>query len=256
VKKIRVVIADGEPLARKGIRQLLARHQDFTVIAETGDGRKTVRIVRELKPELLLLDVQLPLLDGFGVLHEIGPQQMPLVIFVTAHDRFAVLAFAAQALDYLVKPLKESRFVQALERVRKSIQSANAVVLSRQLAAVLAARKQDRPKQRVFVPRSSGDDLVLDADEINWIEAQNYYAAIHARGGRHLIRESLSKLEQRLDRTQFVRAHRSAIVNIDRVRKLRKQAGETILVLSDGVTVPISRRRHEHVMRLVRSPRS
>jgi len=255
MKEIRVVIADDEPLACKGIRQLLARHRDFAVIAETRDGRETVRILRRLKPDLLFLDVQMPILDGFGVLREIGPQHGALVIFVTAHDKFAVRAFEAQALDYLVKPLGESRFVQALERVRLSIQSANAVGLSRRLAAVLAARKQDRPKQRFFVPRSSGDDLVLDADEINWIEAQNYYAAIHARGGRHLIRESLSKLEQRLDRTQFVRAHRSAIVNIDRVRKLRKQAGETILVLSDGVTVPISRRRHEQVMRLVRTPR-
>jgi two-component system, LytTR family, response regulator len=255
VKKIRVVIADDEPLACKGIRQLLARHQDFAVLAETRDGRDTVRIFSELKPDLLFLDVQMPVLDGFGVLREIGSQHMPLVIFVTAHETFAVRAFEAQALDYLIKPLKESRFVQALDRVRHWMESENAVNLSRQLTAALAARKQDPPRQRVFVPQSSGDDLILDADEINWIEAQNYYAAIHARGGRHLIRESLCKLEQRLDRTQFVRAHRSAIVNIDRVRKLRKQAGERILVLSDGVTVPISRRRHEQVMRLVRTPR-
>jgi len=256
MNKIRVVIADDEPLARHGIRQLLTRHQDFVVIAETRNGRDTIRTLRELKPDLLFLDVQMPILDGFDVLREIGPRNMPVVIFVTAYDEFAVRAFEAQALDYLVKPLEEIRFVQALERVRKWRRSANAVDLSRQLTAVLAATKQERLKQRIFVPTSSGDALFLYPDEIIWIEAENYYAAIHARGGRHLVRESLASLEQRLDRSRFVRAHRSAIVNIDCVRQLRKASGERFLVLSDGVGVPISRRRREQVLRLLRTAKA
>ena len=255
MNKIRVVIADDEPLARQGIRQLIRKEQDFAVVGEARNGRETVRALRELKPDLLFLDVQMPMLDGFDVLREVGPEQMPVVIFVTAYDEFAVQAFEAQALDYLVKPLEEIRFAHALERVRKWLRSAKAVELSSRLTAMLAARNQERPKQRVFVPTSSGDDLVLDADEIQWIEADNYYAAIHARGRRHLLRESLASLEQRLDGSRFVRAHRSAIVNIDRVRKLRKQAGETLLVLNDGVGVPVSRRRREQVLRLLRRPR-
>jgi two-component system, LytTR family, response regulator len=255
MNKIHVVIADDEPLARQGIRQLLAKQPDFAVIAETRNGRETVRALRELKPELLFLDVQMPILDGFDVLRQIGPEKMPVVIFVTAYDEFAVKAFEAQALDYLVKPLEEVRFAHAIERVRKSLRSAKAVELSTRLTAILASRKEERTKQKVFVPTSSGDNLVLDVDEIQWIEADNYYAAIHARGRRHLLRESLASLEQRLDGSQFVRAHRSAIVNIDRVRKLRKEAGETFLVLNDGVGVPVSRRRREQVLRLLRRPR-
>jgi two-component system LytT family response regulator len=252
MNQIRTVIADDEPLAREGIRQLIDRHHDFTVIAETRNGKETVGALRELRPELLFLDVQMPVLDGFDVVREIGPANMPAVIFVTAYGEFAVRAFEARALDYLVKPLEEMRFAETLERVRNWLHSAKAVELSRQFNAILAARKEERPAQRVFVPTSSGDALVLEADEIHWIEADDYYAAIHARGRRHLLRESLASLEQRLDGSRFVRAHRSAIVNIDCVRTLRNEAGETVLVLSDGVVVPVSRRRREQVLRVLR----
>ena len=252
MNEIRTVIADDEPLAREGIRQLIDRHHDFTVIAETRNGKETVGALRELKPALLFLDVQMPILDGFDVVREIGPANMPVVIFVTAYGEFAVRAFEARALDYLVKPIEEIRFAETLERVRKCLHSAKAVELSRQFNAFVAARKEERAAQRLFVPTSSGDALVLEADEIHWIEADDYYAAIYARGRRHLLRESLASLEQRLDGSRFVRAHRSAIVNIDCVRTLRNEAGETVLVLSDGVSIPVSRRRREQVLRLLR----
>jgi two-component system LytT family response regulator len=251
MNKIRAIIADDEPLARRGIRQLLGPHRDIAVVAEARNGRETVRALRELKPDLLFLDVQMPVLDGFGVLREIGAKFMPAVIFVTAYDEFAVRAFDAHALDYLVKPLEEARFVEALERMRERLRSAKAVDLSRKLAALLATREKDRAQQRIVVPTARGD-LVIDADEINWIEADDYYAAIHARQGRHLIRESLTSLEQRLDSTRFVRPHRSAIVNIDRVRELRSQGGETSLVLRNGVRVPVSRRRRARVIGILR----
>jgi two-component system, LytTR family, response regulator len=192
--KIRAVIADDEPLARRGIRQLLAAHGDMAVVAEARNGREAVRVLRELKPDLLFLDVQMPVLDGFGVLREIGAEQMPPVIFVTAYDEFAVRAFAAHALDYLVKPLEVARFAEALERVRERLRTASAVELSRKLSALLALREREQTKQRIVVPTATGE-LVINADEIDWIEADDYYAAVHARDGRHLLRESLASLE-------------------------------------------------------------
>jgi two-component system LytT family response regulator len=251
VDKIRAVIADDEPLARRGIRQLLAAHSDVAVVAEARDGREAVRALRELKPDLLFLDVQMPVLDGFGVLREIGAERMPPVIFVTAYDEFAVRAFDAHALDYLVKPLEVARFAEALERARERLRTASAVELSRKLSALLAMRESEHARQRIVVPTATGD-LVIDADEIDWIEADDYYAAVHARDGRHLIRESLASLEQRLDGGRFVRAHRSAIVNVDRVSEVRREAGEILLVLRNGVCIPISRRRRTRVTKLLR----
>lgn len=249
--KIRAIIVDDEPLARRGVRQLLESHHDVEVVAEARNGREAIHAIRELKPNLLFLDVQMPELDGFDVLREIGAASMPAVIFVTAHDEFAVRAFDAHALDYLVKPLEETRFAEALERMREHIRSAKAVDVSRKLSALLAMRDQERVKQRILVPTAAGE-LVLDADEIDWIEADDYYAAVHARRGRHLIRESLASLEQRLDGSRFVRAHRSAIVNVDRIREVTTEHGETLLVLTDGRRVPVSRRRRAVVAKLLR----
>ena len=241
--EIRTIIVDDEPLARRGLRQMLAPHSDFKIIAEARNGVEAISTVRTLHPDLLFLDVQMPEPDGFGVLREIGPQQMPLVIFVTAYDEFAVRAFDAHALDYLVKPIQETRFVEAADRVRERIRSNEVMAMSEQLTALL--EEQNRAlTQRIVVPTNSGE-LLLDATEIDWIEADDYYSAIHAGKRRHLIRESLSSLEQRLDASQFVRTHRSAIVNIDRVREIRNEAAEMILVLRDGQRVPVSRRRRE-----------
>ena len=249
--EIRAIIADDEPLARRGIRQLLASHEDIAVVAETRNGRETVRALRELKPDLVFLDVQMPNWDGFDVVKEIGPRSMPILIFVTAYDEFAVRAFEAHALDYLVKPLEVARFTQTLERIREQLRSAKAVNLSRKLSALLAARENERAAERIVVTTMTGK-LVLNADEVDWIEADDYYAAIHAREGRHLVRESLTSLEQRLDRKRFVRTHRAAIVNIDRVNEVCKKTGETILVLRSGTRIPVSRRRRARVIKLLR----
>jgi two-component system LytT family response regulator len=248
------VIADDEPLARRGIRQLLTSHEDIAVVAETRNGRETIRALRELKPDLVFLDVQMPNLDGFDVVKEIGPKSMPILIFVTAYDEFAVRAFEAHALDYLVKPLEIARFSVALDRARESLRSAAAVGLSRKLAAFLAEREAERAAERIVVHTANGK-LILNADEVDWIEADDYYAAIHSRNTRHLVRESLASLEQRLNRKRFVRTHRSAIVNVDRVCEVRKEDGETLLLLENGIRVPISRRRRALVARLLRAPK-
>ncbi len=155
-------------------------------------------------------------------------------------------AFDVHALDYLVKPLSETRFAQSIELMRERIRSGKAVETSRRLSALLAAHEKERRKNRVVVPAATGD-LVLDANEIDWIEADDYYAIIHSRSRRHLVRESLASLEHRLDANRFVRVHRCAIVNLDRVRELHKRPGASFLVLSGGGRVPVSRRRCEDV---------
>ena len=258
MRELRALIVDDEPLARRGIRQLLEREVDVTIVGEARDGREALRALRTLEPTLVFLDVQMPELDGFGVLRGHGVDRMPPVIFVTAFDEFAVRAFDAHAIDYLVKPLRELRFAEAVERVRERVRTAKAVDLSRRLTALLATT--DRPAvgepqrhARIIVPTSSGD-LVLDAAEIDWIEADDYYAAIYARGRRHLIRESLSSFEGRLDPVGFVRVHRSAIVNLYRVREVRVEpSGESQVVLRDGTRVPVSRRRREQVNEALRT---
>src|SRR5689334_1128916 len=211
----------------------------------------------------------MPELDGFEVVRTRGAARMPYVIFVTAYDEFAVRAFETHALDYLVKPVNEARFTAALDRVRERMRFAEALELTRRIGDLLAAhdRRGGRlantldaavrnathaPARRLVVPTATGD-LVLDVDEIDWIQAEDYYSAVHARGRRHLIRESLASLEQRLDPGQFVRVHRSAIVRLDRVREIRSAgAGESVLILRDGTRVPVSRRRREQVTELIR----
>jgi len=263
--EIRALIADDEPLARRGIRQLLEAHPDVVVVGESRTGRETVRALHSLAPDLVFLDVQMPQLDGFDVLRAYGPGRMPAVVFVTAYDEFAVRAFETHALDYLVKPVSDARFAEAMRHVRERLRSERALELAGKLEALLAThegsgrwakggagRGAARPARRVVVPTSNGD-LVLDASEIDWIQADDYYAAVYALGKRHLIRESLASLEQRLDPTRFVRVHRSAIVALDRVRELRSSGlGEWAVVLRDGTRVPVSRRRREQVAEAVR----
>jgi len=243
---IRTIIVDDEPLARRGIRQLLASHGDITVVAEARNGLEAISTVRSLRPDLLFLDVQMPGTDGFGVLEQLGPTDLPFVIFVTAYDEFAVKAFETNALDYLVKPITEVRFAEALNRVRNGIKSNEAVAMSQKLASLLLERKTSEIQQRLLVPTATGE-LLLNASEIDWIEADDYYAAIHVGKKRHLIRDSLASLEQRLDRRRFFRTHRSAIVNIERVREILTEGQDMLLVLNDGQRVPVSRRKRELV---------
>jgi two-component system, LytTR family, response regulator len=268
--EIRAVIADDEPLARRGIRQLLEAHPDVIVAGECRNGRETLRALHTLSPDLVFLDIQMPQLDGFEVLRAYGAARMPAVVFVTAYDEFAVRAFEAHALDYLVKPVSEARFAEAMRHVRERLRSNQAVELAEKLEALLATRGRredagtgrgteggDGPRgaqlvRRLVVPLATGD-LVLDTSEIDWIQAEDYYAAVYALGKRHLIRESLASLEERLDPTCFVRVHRSAIVALDRVRELRStRLGEWVVVLRDGTRVPVSRRRREQVAEVIR----
>ncbi len=251
---IRVLIADDEPLARRGVRQLLARHADITVIGESRNGPETLVALDALKPDLLFLDVQMPEMDGFAVLRARGAHRMPAVVFVTAHDQFAVRAFEAHALDYLVKPLNVERFEAALGKVRERLRLMQAADLARKLTALLAAERAEREKksvERLVVP-TAASDLIIPVAEIDWISAEDYYARLHVGTKTYLMRESLSSLEMRLDRLRFARVHRGAIVQLDRVRELRATARGDEVILRNGSCIPVSRRRRAVLDELLR----
>ena len=252
MKPIRVLVADDEPLARRGVRQLLASHPDMVVVGESRNGPDTVRALDALNPDLLFLDIQMPEMSGFDVLRARGPERMPAVVFVTAHDQFAVKAFEAQALDYLVKPLNAERFEAAIGRVRERLRLMEAVDQAARLTALLAAERA-AGVDRLVVPAADGE-RVIPVHEIDWIGAEDYYACLYVGGRRHLTRESLASLEARLDARQFVRVHRSAIVRVDRIRRLRTALRGDAVILHDGTTVPVSRRRRRAVQARLRQP--
>ena len=229
--EIRALIVDDEPLARRGIRQLLAPFPDVRVIGECRDGREAMRALAGMKPDLVFLDIQMPGLDGMDVTRLRGTGRLPLIVFVTAHEEFAVQAFEAEALDYLVKPLSESRFRATMTRV--------------------LARFRAQTGGRIPVPTPAGE-LLLDAGEIDWIEAQDDHADIHAGRRRYRVRQSLTEFESRLDPARFARVHRSAIVRLDHVRELREEAQETVVMLRDGTALPVSRRRRAQLKALLR----
>jgi two-component system LytT family response regulator len=224
VAEIRALIVDDEPLARRGIRQLLAAYRDVIVVGECRDGREAVRALATLEPDLVFLDIQMPGLDGFAAIRVHGAGRMPLMVFVTAHDEFAVQAFEAQALDYLVKPLGEDRFRRTMARVLE--------------------RLRNRPATRIAVRTATGH-LLLDPGEIDWIAARDDHAEIHAGPHRYRVRESLTALASRLGPARFLRVHRSALVRVDQIREVvtGAAAGEAVARLRDGTEVPVSRRR-------------
>ena len=256
MNSIRVLIADDEPLARRGIRSLLSEYTDVEVCAEARHGNEAIRLIRAFKPDLVFLDVQMPEANGFEVLRKID--YLPAVIFVTAYDTFAVKAFEANALDYLVKPVHESRFKAAFRKVRDRLNSKEAVELSMRIAALLNADEQHVSSvaglahtRRVLVIDGTAE-ILLDPTQIAWIEAEDYYAAIHAGAKRYMLRESLSSLERRLDRTMFIRVHRTALVNLTHIQEIRNDAdGQCLIVLDSGAQLPLSRRRRSEVHRAI-----
>jgi two-component system, LytTR family, response regulator len=224
--KIRTLIVDDEPLARSNVVVLLRLDPDIEIVGECGSGVEALPQIRKLKPDLVFLDVQMPECDGFDVLEMLGKDLPPAVVFVTAFDQYALRAFEAGALDYLLKPFDNLRFERALERAKQRI-----------------ALSQNVPRsvERIAV-KSSGQVSFLKISEIDWIEAADYYSCLHVGPKSHLLRRSMSDLEEELDQAHFCRIHRSAIVNLDRVRGLNLgENGEYEVVLENGANLRLSR---------------
>jgi two-component system, LytTR family, response regulator len=233
----RVLVADDEPAARRGVAQLLSAFPDFAVVGECRNGGEVLRSLDALRPDVVFLDVQMPGMDGFEVIRRRTPERMPVVVFLTAFDQFAIHAFEAQALDYLVKPVSEARFAATIKR------------LARQLTATGPAARE----QAIVVTTSRGA-TVLPLRDIQWIEAADNYARIWASGRSFLLRESMRELEARVSAHGFIRAHRRALVPIAGVRELNwTDDGELVAVLGSGIKVPVSRRRRAAFAAAVRS---
>jgi two-component system LytT family response regulator len=230
------LLADDEPAARRGVRQLLAAFPDFVVAGECRNGEEVLTALDTLRPDVVFLDIQMPGIDGFEVIRRRTPERMPAVVFLTAYDQFAIRAFEAQALDYLLKPVAESRFAATMNR------------LSRQLRAAPSPSRAPR----LFVTTARGTTL-LPVDEIDWIESADNYARLWLGTRSHLVRESLRDLELRVAPHGFVRAHRTALVRIDAVRSLTATGGQFVAVLASGASVPISRRQRAAFIAAVRS---
>ena len=237
----RALIVDDEPLAREKIRTLLSREKGIEVIGECGDGIEAVDSIRADSPDLVFLDIQMPELDGFGVIGEIGADNMPVIVFVTAFDQYAIRAFEVYALDYLLKPFDRGRFTKALNRARAHLEDRNGELGDR-LIKLLGELKSGRRSMERLVIRESGRVFFLKASEIHWIEAAGNYVRLHLDDGAHLMRKTMSRLEEGLDSDKFLRIHRSTIVNVDVVRELQPMFnGEYAVILKNGKELNLSR---------------
>ncbi len=234
--ELRLVIVDDEPLVRRGIRAALSAVDDVRVVGECGNGVDAVALLLDTRPDLVLLDVQMPELDGFGVLRALGDDRPPAVIFVTAFDAYAVQAFAEHAADYLLKPFDDARLLSAIERVRRRPDQASHATLVTTLLAT-----DTSPPQR-FAVRIGTRVKIVPLAAVDWFEAADNYVALHTTVGQHLVRETLTSLDRRLPARAYARTHRSAIVTLDRVREWKMlPSGDAEIRLSTDATVPLSR---------------
>jgi two-component system LytT family response regulator len=249
---LRVAIVDDEPLARESIRMLLAHDPEVAVAAECS-GVDAPAAIEKTRPHILFLDVQMPELDGFGVLEALRGTEPPVTVFVTAYDTYALRAFDVHALDYLLKPFDDARFEKTLSRAKERVRERGADGATARILELLDERQRAQRYARRFLVRVREKVIVVNADEIDWIEGAGYYVSLHAGPKAHLLRETMAELETRLDPERFFRVHRSAIVNIDRVREVHPLfRGDCQLVLSDGTELRLSRTRRAEFDRLFR----
>jgi two-component system LytT family response regulator len=248
---IRALLVDDEPPARRKLRDLLAREADFEIVGEAEDGFAAVEAIRAAGPDVVFLDIQMPRLDGFGVIAEVGVEAMPLVVFVTAFDEHAVRAFEVQALDYLLKPFAPSRFQSLLARLRQRIKKKPDDLderIGKLLAAVLPASGAGAPLRQILVERGEGRQALLAVAEIDLIRAEGNYLRFFAHGDETRKRGTLRDLEERLDPAQFVRLNRSEIVRLEAVRELQPWFhGDARVLMRDGTVLTWSRRYRARV---------
>ena len=242
------LIVDDEPLAREGLRELLSRDADVSAIREAKDGREAVAAIRESHPDLVFLDVQMPEMDGFAVVRKIGAEHMPAVVFVTAHDQYAIQAFEINALDYLLKPVIEERFVKALVRAKSRIHLDTTVDLSRQITGLIESIASPPRCVKRLAVRSAAKTLFVDVEDVDWIEAAENYVELHVGRANHLLHVTMNTIEKSLDPQIFLRIHRSIIVNLGRIKSLESGThGEYVVTLQDGSRLQSSRTYSERL---------
>jgi two-component system LytT family response regulator len=246
-----VIIADDEPLARERLRMLLAGRTGYEIVAECEDGAQAVDRILDAQPDLVFLDVNMPALDGLEVAEALG-EATPAVVFVTAFQEFAVRAFEVSAVDYLLKPVDRERFERALARAETRLASDAPPALDPVLRQLLEALRAERSYAKRFLVRSVRGHYFVRADEIDWVDAQENYVRLHAGGRAHLVRETMTALEAKLNPDMFVRVHRSAIVNIDRIERIESHTrGEYLITLRDGTRLTSSRAHGERLRQLL-----
>jgi two-component system, LytTR family, response regulator len=246
------LIVDDEPLARRSIRKCLKAFPEFAVVGECGDGASAIAAIRDRRPDLLFLDIQLPESDGFQVLAALGKDAMPVTIFVTAYDRYALQAFEAHALDYLLKPFSEERFRDALEHAKRGLQAGKERGPNRQVERLLEQlTKQKTFAERIPVP-AKGRFVFLNVRDLDWVEAEGNYLRLHSNGNSHLLRGNMNEMESKLDPARFMRIHRSTIVNLQRIREVQPWfRGHHRVVMNNGQELKLSRYQKEKLRTLL-----
>lgn len=250
--KLRVVIVDDETLARARLRRLLGHEPDVEIVGECANGIAALQAVEAHHPDLLLLDVQMPEMDGFEVVRNLDPAHLPAIVFVTAYDQHAVRAFEARALDYLLKPTSQARLQESLARVRERVRAASAsMALPQPLLDLLAERESASSRPRRLAVRSGERTAFVITDDVDWFEAAGNYVVLHVGKGTHILRETMSALEAQLAPGTFLRVSRSAILNLRRVKELQSiSAGDHVAILHDGQRIGITRSLREIEERL------
>ncbi|MEP6778778.1 MAG: LytTR family DNA-binding domain-containing protein [Gemmatimonadaceae bacterium] len=258
--RLRVVVADDEAIARDGLCAMLAADEGIEVVAACADGSQAVKAIRELQPDIVFLDVQMPGLDGFAVVREIESERVPVIVFVTAYDQYALKAFDVHAVDYLLKPFDDQRFQLALSRAKTQARATAEVapelasdlsLLSERLARFLDSAEQPPHRGAATYPsrivlRTEGNIRFVRTKDLVWIEAADYYVKLHVGGKVHMLRESMTSLENRLDPAVFFRTSRSGLVNLDHVREIQPYAqGDYIVLLDDGAKTRLTQTRRD-----------
>lgn len=239
----RILIVDDEPLARKRIRDLLNKRGECRIVAEAANGQEAAQAIADHRPEIVFLDIEMPVVNGFDLIKLIGPEKMPVVIFVTAYDRYAIRAFDVAAVDYILKPFERERFYQALERALVAVAGKGAKQNQVRLQEALdQTKKRQSSIQRILV-KSTGSVSIVDIDQVEWVEAQGNYVLLHTRKENYLHRETIKSLSASLDPSRFVRIHRSTVVNLAFVKRVESEpGGDRTVVLKCGTELRLSRR--------------
>src|SRR5262245_32232216 len=249
------LIIDDEKLAREGLRMLLTEDPEVSAVHEARDGREAVAAIRNARPDLVFLDVQMPEMDGFAVVREVGAEQMPAVVFVTAHDRYAIQAFEINAIDYLLKPVSEKRFLQTMKRVKDRFQTKSSGEEKRQIISLLETMTTSARFLKRVAVKSAGKITFVNIADVDWIEAEENYVQLHVGRTSHLLHGTLNALAKLLDPEMFLPIHRSVVINVTRIQSLEPAGhGEYFVTLQSGIRLRSGRTYNEKLKDLAANP--